>query len=59
MGFVIRYEYNDLISNKELNQTSWGKLRIDCNSLIKMSKEEKDSLLDSYNKKVIEINDIQ
>ena len=52
LGFIIRSEYSDLTSKEKLNQTSWGKLRVDCNKVLKMSNEEKELLLDSYNTEV-------
>ena len=52
LGFIIRCEYNDLTSKEKLNQTSWGKLRIGCDGVLRMSNEEKELLLDNYNQEV-------
>ena len=52
LGFIIRSEYNDLLSGEKLFQKSWSKLRVDCNHVLMMSNEEKELLLDSYNAEV-------
>jgi len=49
LALIIRHDYYDFVSKEHINQTTWGKVRINNNKVIMMSKEEKEQLLDSYN----------